>query len=240
MRGWLETGNPDYVADFGDAAQPGLNVYLNNYRTQLLDCLDHAFPHTRTWLGSDRFHAGARCHIMAQPPVAWTLDAYPASFAAEVGTLFPNDLVAHELAELELALSDAQTAADRLPLSREMFTHLDWEQVSLTHASGGQVLRHTSNAAKIWSALSRAEIPPVPKTAEVPIDILVWRSDWAPCFRIVDADEAEIFMQMNPALRFVDICAQLAQKHGEEVSIARAGLLLARWADDEAVSVAAT
>lgn len=57
---------------------------------------------------------------------------------------------------------------------------------------------------------------------------------------MLDADEAEMFTQTNSALRFVDIYAQLEKKHGEEAGITRAGLLLARWADDEAVSFAAT
>ena len=240
MREWLETGDPDTTNRLGDSVRPGLNVYLNNYRTQLLHCLDHAFPHTRSWLGSNRFHAGARCHIMAQPPTAWTLDAYPASFAAEVGTLFPDDPVAPELAKLELALSDAQTAADRLPLTRDMFVHLDWDHVALTHASGGQVLRHFSNAAEIWSALSRAEIPPAAKAFQVPIDILVWRSHWDPCFRVLDADEANVFAQMAAPLPFTNICLQLEQSSGEQAAIERAGLFLARWADDAAVSIAAT
>ena len=38
---------------------------------------------------------------------------------------------------------------------------------------------------------------------------------------------------------FTAICAQLEHTLGAEAAIARAGLLLARWADDEAVSVAA-
>jgi hypothetical protein len=238
MRQWLETGDPDYAAPLGDAARPALDVYLNNYRTQLLHCLDQAFPRTHAWLGSERFHAAARCHIMAQPPSAWTLDAYPASFAAEVGALFPDDPVVHEIVGLELALADAQTATDRSPLTRTMFVGLDWDHVALTHASGGQILRHFSNAAEIWSALSRAESPPVAKTVEGPADILVWRSKWVPCFRTLDPDEAELFAQMTAPLPFTDMCTQLAQKLGEQAALERAGLLLARWADDGAVSIA--
>lgn len=173
-------------------------------------------------------------------PSAWTLDAYPESFAAEVGALFPNDHVTHEIIRLELALSDAQTAADRLPLTRAMFVDLDWDVVALTHASGGQVLHHFSNAAEIWSALSHGANPPVAKTNEVPIDILVWRSHWDPCFRVLDADEADLFAQMTTPLAFTDICMQLEQKLGEHAALERAGLLLARWADDEAVSIATT
>lgn len=238
MRQWLETGDPDHAAHLGDAARPGLDVYLNNYRTQLLHCLDQAFPHTHAWLGSARFQAAARCHIMTQPPSAWTLDAYPASFASEVGALFPDDPVTHEIIRLELALDDAQTAADRSPLTRAMFVDLDWGHVALTHASGGQVLRQFSNAAEIWSALSRADRPPVAKTVKVPVDILVWRSKWVPCFRTLDPDEAEFFAEMTAPLLFTDMCTQLAQKLGERAALERAGLLLARWADDAAVSIA--
>ena len=237
MREWLETGDPDYVAHLGVAARPGLDVYLNNYRTQLLHCLDQTFPRTLAWLGINEFHTAARRHIIAQPPSSWTLDAYPASFAAEVGTLFPDDPVTQEIVRLELALDDAQTAADRLPLTRAMFVDLDWDVVALTHASGGQVLRHFSNAAGIWSALSHAESPPAAKTADVPIDILVWRSHWNPCFRVLDADEAELFAQMASPLAFTDICIQLEQKLGEQAALERAGLLLARWADDATVSI---
>jgi hypothetical protein len=238
MKQWLETGDPDYTAYLGDAARPGLDVYLNNYRTQLLHCLDQAFPRTHAWLGSERFHAAARCHIMAQPPSAWTLDAYPASFAAEVGSLFPDDLVTHEIVRLELALADAQTAADRPPLTRAMFVDLHWDHVALAHASGGQVLRQFSNAAEIWSALSRAESPPAAQTAEGPAGILVWRSKWVPCFRTLDPDEAELFAQMTTPLPFTDICTQLERMLGEQAALERAGRLLARWADDEAVSIA--
>ena len=240
MREWLETGDPDITNRLGDSVRPGLDVYLNNYRTQLLTCLEHAFPRTLALLGRDQFHTAARCHIMAQPPTAWTLDAYPASFAAEVGTLFPGDVATHDMVRLELALGNAQTAADRSPLTRAMFVDLDWEYVALTHASGGQILRHFSNAAEIWSALSRAESPPVAKTVDVPIDILVWRSTWVPCFRTLDPDEAELFVQMTAPLPFTEMCTQLAQKLGEQAALERAGLLLARWADDEAVSIAAT
>ena len=71
-----------------------------------------------------------------------------------------------------------------------------------------------------------------------PADILVWRSKWVPCFRTLDPDEAELFAQMTAPLPFTDMCTQLAQKLGEQAALERAGLLLARWADDGAVSIA--
>nr|WP_315458066.1 DNA-binding domain-containing protein [uncultured Sphingorhabdus sp.] len=238
MQKWLETGDAEFAMQFGDAARAGLEVYLHNYRAQLMRCMDQTFPCTRAWVGIERFHTAVRYHIMAQPPTAWTLDAYPASFAAEVDTLFPDDAVTHKIALMELALNDAQTAADRSPLTRELLARLNWDNVALAHASGGNVLHHVSNAAEIWSALSRAEQPPTAHIGEVPISILVWRSNWDPRYRILDQDEAEIFVQMSAPLPFADICIQLEHKLGEHAALQRAGLLLARWADEAAVSIA--
>jgi len=237
MRKWLETGNPDFAARFGESARPGLDVYLNNYRMQLLQCLEVVFPHTLAWLGRPRFEAAARRHIMAQPPTDWTLDAYPKTFAAEVEALFPDDTVTADLVRLELALDDALTAADKPPLTRAMFAQLDWELAGLVHASGGRVLRHHSNAAAIWSALSRAKKPPLARPALAPVDILVWRSNWLPCFRVLDPDEAEIFAALVEPLPIADICTRLEQELGTQAAIERTGLLLARWADDAAISV---
>lgn len=238
MREWLETGQPDCAARFDVQAQRGLGVYLNNYRTQLLDCLEAAFPHTMEWLGAAQFRDAARGHIMAHAPASWTLAAYPSTFAAKLKDLFPHDPVAPELAALELALGDALTAADRPPLTHAMFTTLDWQHVALTHAAGGQVLRQRSNGAAIWSALSRGVAPPRLELAEAASSILVWRSDWVPCFRTLDPDEIQFFDRLNEPLLFTAICGLLEQQLGEEAAAERAGQLLARWADDEAVSIA--
>lgn len=237
MRDWLETGDPDCVGHFGESARPGLDVYLNNYRTQLLRCLEKVFPHTRTWIGEEPFFAAARQHIMATPPNAWSLDDYSQTFAAKADTLFPDDPVAAELAQLEQAISDAQTAEDRTPLTREMIAHVDWEHASLVHASGGQVLCHKSNAAAIWSSLARAESPPAAERLSGPAKILVWRCEWVPCFRVLDQDEAEIFAAMAAPLAFADVCNLLERRSGAQAAIKRAGMLLARWADDEAIGL---
>ncbi len=235
MREWLETGDPKY-AQFGEAGQPGLEIYLNNYRVQLMRCLDTAFPCMKVWLGGESFRAAARRHIITQPPTTWTLDAYPGSFAANVDTLFPHDRVTHEIARLEQALADVETAADLSPLTRDMLVDLDWEHVMLTYPSGAQVLRNYSNAVEIYSAVSRGENPPAANTLDAPVNILIWRSDWVPCFRVLDPDEAEIFTLMAQPLPFTDICMLLQKKLGARAAVKRAGLLLARWADDKAVS----
>ena len=238
FRAWLETGDPDRAPGLGNIDRAGLAVYLNNYRLQLMDCLAEVFPVTCAWLGEEVFKAACRRHIMACPPDSWTLDDYPATFAAHVADLFPDDAVVGELAELEQALGDAFTAPDKVPLTRAMFADRDWEQVALTHAAGGRILRHLTNAGAIWSALTRGDCPPALEQAAAPHAILVWRAGQVPCFRQLDDDEALILDQFNAAMPFTDMCSLLGQRLGPQEAVTRAGLLLARWADDEAVSIA--
>jgi hypothetical protein len=238
MRDWLETGEPDRAARFDVQSQSGLAVYLNNYRSQLLDCLEAAFPHTMAYLGATEFRQAARRHIMGRAPDAWTLADYPATFADGIADWFPNDPVAPELAALELALGDAVIAADRPPLTRAIIAELDWTKVALTHASGGKILQHYTNAGAIWSALFRGNAPPKAEQAECASSVLVWRSDWVPCFRTLETDEAMIFAEFAEPVPFTTICGLLHQKLGEQAAAGRAGQLLARWAEDEAVSVA--
>lgn len=239
FRQWLETGDPDAAKPFGAEAGPGLAVYLNNYRAQLLDCLEQVFPCTLAWLGEERFRAAGRQHIMQRPPVDWTLDAYPATFVAALAEQLPDDVVAAELASLERALDDAFTAADLPPLTRAMFTALDWEQVALTHAAGGTILSHRSNAAAIWKALDQGAEPPAAQIRADAANILVWRSELVAWFRQLDPDEALVMAALDGAVPFTAMCSVLEQELGEDAAVARAGQLLARWADDGAVSVAA-
>lgn len=237
FREWLETGSLDRAARFGGHALPGLGVYLNNYRSNLLGSLEAAFPCTRAWLGAEEFGATARRHIMACAPTHWSIDAYPETFAGAVPCLVPHDPVAGELASLELAVGNAFSAPDRNALTRPMLAELDWETVRLTHAAGGQVLLHGTNAARVWSALARSLAPPPPERRPEVASILVWRSEWVPCFRELDRDEALVFAKIGSATRFTEICGLLAEGLTEHDAISRAGQLLLRWADEGSAAI---
>ena len=73
FRRWLTDESVDAATRIGDSAAPGLSVYLNNYRGQLIHCLNNTFPKLRAWIGEDAFETTAALHVDRVPPSSWTL-----------------------------------------------------------------------------------------------------------------------------------------------------------------------
>lgn len=63
---WLVSASDDSARLLGDR-HAGLAVYQNNYRAQLVGCLEQAFPIVRRWLGEEAFLAASITHIDQQP-----------------------------------------------------------------------------------------------------------------------------------------------------------------------------
>ena len=59
FREWLTGEDAEAAACFGDAAAPGLSVYLSNYRSQLMATLADSYPVVRAWLGDSAFLGAA-------------------------------------------------------------------------------------------------------------------------------------------------------------------------------------
>ena len=81
FRVFLTDASPTAIERLGGAGQPGLAVYQNNYRSQLVACLESSYPQLRLWIGADAFLSAAVTHIDERPPHGWTLDATAPGFA---------------------------------------------------------------------------------------------------------------------------------------------------------------
>lgn len=236
---WLQSGNGTPFCDVDDAARAGLDVYLNNYRTQLLRLLHSSFPFTEREMGETIFARFAQQCIVENPPINWSIDVYGNVFFQFLANQDSVPRVAADMAALEWAIRDAGMAQDRLGLTPAMLAMLDWENTKIHHAAGGQTFAQRSNAADRWAAHSRNGPVPEAEQGQKLRHILVWRDQIAPCLRELDEDEAEIFAAMNQPLSIADICTILARDLGEAPAISRAGQLIARWAADGCVSTEA-
>lgn len=236
LRNWLDRGDTQTAARFGATAAPGLRVYQNNYRAQLIACLDDSFPHTRAWIGARPFRDAAVAHIARVPPSSWTLDAYPRDFPATLRTLYPDDPEIAELAWLEGALAEAFVGPDAPAITPEQIAATDWDSAVLRFAPTLDQANLTTNATLLWAAMDAGETPPdvalLPETGAM----LVWRHEDISRFRAIDREEREALLSARAGISFADMCEELVRRHGDEAGIARAGTMLGHWLSEGLIS----
>lgn len=233
FRRWLtEESQPAAQQLGGERVAAGLSVYLNNYRSQLMSSLAEAFELTHAWMGDTAFDAAAATHIDRMPPAGWTLDDYGQGFPDTLAALYPDDPEIAELAGLERGLAERFVGPDCPPLAGESLAEVDWDQAVLHLVPTFRLLPARTNAAALWSALNAGTTPPAGAMLDPPGSLALWRQEFSPCFRTLDAGEAEALERIAAGQSFGELCARLVQRHGEAEGTAMAGAWLGQWLRD--------
>jgi len=223
FRAWLVEASPEAAARVAGLDHPGLAVYQNNYRAQLVGCLEVSYPKTRDRIGSEAFLNAAITHIDERPPHAWTLDAYAEGFDGTLEAMFPEHPDVSELAWIEHALATAFVAADATPLAAADLAALDWDHARLVLSPALRMREVTTNSERVWHDGGDA----VPLA--VPAGLVVWRQDYTSCLREVSLLELEALAELQCDGSFAALCDLLAERLGEEAGVAQAGAWLAEW-----------
>lgn len=234
FRHWLVSAADESAQRLGNNPA-GLAVYQNNYRAQLVGCLEQAFPNARRWIGEEAFLAACITHIDQQPPHAWTLDAYPEGFHLTLCAVFPHNPDVLELAWIEGALNEAFVAADAQPLPLKTLAGLDWDTAVLQLTPSLRCRALTTNAEAIWSALWQQT--PVPEAVMLPqaCGLLVWRRQFTSRLRQVDALELQALLHLQADGSFASLCEFLVTHLGEVAGVTQAGEYLATWLGSELI-----
>lgn len=230
MIAWLREGAEPLAERIGGG--PGPDVYLNNHRAALMAALSNGYGQLRLWMGDAAFDSAAAHHVERSAPSSWTLDSYGHDFADTLSDLCPDDAELPDLARLEWALGEAFTAPDAAALDIGALAQVDWETAVLRPVPSAVVLDIATNADAILAAMTAGETPPAAEGTETPAAILIWRQDFIPRFRPMEAEEWPLFGAAAPGISFADLCAAFANRLGTEQGVARAGTLLARWAGE--------
>jgi hypothetical protein len=229
FRAWLVDGNDLALRHVARHADAGLDVYQNNYRAQLVSCLESAYPQVRKWLGEEAFLFAAITHIGRCPPHAWTLDVYGSDFSETLESVFPDNPDLHELAWIEHAVSDAFVAADAATLPPDVLSSIDWSSARIRLTPSLRTHVATTNAEAIWTALCAEQTPPEGEMLAEARGLLVWRRGYTSWFREVDALEHAALLHLEREGNFESLCGWLAVRLGEEEGVEKAGTLLASW-----------
>jgi len=229
LRAWLIGSAADTQERMGASAAIGLTVYQNNYRAQLVGCLQASFPQLLAWLGDELFLKAAITHIDSHPPHAWTLDAYGIDFGKTLKSMFPHNPDVHELAWIEWALSESFVATDAPHVSGEMWHEVDWDNACLSLSPSLRQCVVSTNASDIWSALEDGVAAPESEMLEAPGGLIVWRSGFSCRIKSIDSVEHAALLSLRDDARFSALCDAMVEHLGEEAGIAKAGAFLADW-----------
>ncbi|MDE0877784.1 MAG: DNA-binding domain-containing protein [Sphingomonas bacterium] len=223
---------PGGIDTWIDAPAPGLAVYHNAYRAQLVECLAETYAQTHAWVGGEAFLAAMRAHIERSPPSGWTLGAYGGDFAETLAQRYPDDLEVAELATLEWVLSRAFEAEDAGAMPAAAIAGIDWDEAAIVFVPSLGAVPAMTNAGAIWSALVAGNPPPAAAMLPEPAMLLVWRQDFAPCFRTVEMIEHDAIVLAAAGTAFADLCTMLVEARGEAEGLSLAGQMLGQWLAD--------
>lgn len=229
MRAWLISSAAGTQERLGAHAATGLTVYQNNYRVQLVGCLQASFPQLRAWLGDELFLKAAIAHIDSHPPHAWTLDAYGVDFGDTLKSMFPDNPDVHELAWIEWSLSESFVAVDAPQISAETWHGIDWDAARLLLSPSLRQRIVSTNANEIWSALDGGIPAPESEMLEAPAGLIVWRKGFTCRIKLIDGVEHAALLSLRDNASFSALCDAMVEHLGEEAGVSKAGAFLADW-----------
>jgi hypothetical protein len=218
-----------------------LGIYRHAYRARLLETLRDTFGHTLRYLGDDWFDLLAQAYIETTPSRAdnlrWYGLTWPDWLARELapGSRFGAHEEVAELAALDWALRRAFDAADAEPMTRADAAGLgphDWETMRLNLHPSVATLTVAHNTLALWRALDEDAEVPEPVRLGGAEQVLIWRKHAQPHFRSLSAQEAVALALVQAGRTFSQLCAALADSHGEAVAVGLAGRFLRTWIDD--------
>lgn len=219
--------------------QLGMGVYRNNYRSSLVEALRSTYERTEKWVGEDAFRRAAAHHVIANPPVSWTLDDAGAGFDATCAELFVNDREVTELAWLEWTMLEVFTAPDMAPLgaaefgkATRNFAEQDWGNMRLEFLPGTSARTLSHDLRAIWKALGEEELVRPEHRLEQQRGCIVWREGERPTFIMVDAEEVRAFDMMQAGKSYGDVCINIAENGDPADAAMRAGAMLGRWLNE--------
>lgn len=229
FRQWLVTSSDTVEQHLDARAAHGLAIYQNNYRVQLVGCLEVSYPLLLARMGEDAFRQVAVAYVDDHPPHAWTLDAYGADFGTTLRERLPNHPDLHELAWIEWALSEAFVAPDTVSLSQDALAKIDWDAARLKLNPSLREHTATTNAYAVWAALQDGTETPDGMMLDATGGLVAWRRGFSCQLRQIDAIEFAALSSLRDDDRFASLCDDLVDHLGEEAGIAKAGALLADW-----------
>ena len=213
-----------------------LGIYRDAYRLRLIEILGADYKALRTYLGDEPFEAVAREYLAAHPSTFRNVRWFGGRLAEFLrGTPpFADQPVLAELAQFEWTLGLAFDAPDAPSVPFEEAAAVPpqaWPELRFAAHPALQVIELRTNAVAIWKATDDSGSCEV-ALSETPVTWAIWRKQYSPFFRSLEADEAWALNALRDGAAFGAICEGLCAWTDEARAAGRAASLLRGWVEE--------
>ena len=211
----------------------GLDIYRNAYRARLAEVLGDHFPKLGRYVGPALFEELAGAYVTACPPQGSSLGRYGDRFAELLTSIYPDDPVLTELADLEWAMRTSFDGPDQAAWDidhiRDEGPERCLDQWPVLHGSV-RFLTQCTNVLAIWTAIDRDEDVPAVEHRMAALPVMVWRKGMQPCFASLDDAQAGFLKALTQAECSI---GAVAAHRCTELDTTMFASWLQRWWSDE-------
>jgi hypothetical protein len=218
-----------------------LDVYVQGYRSRLVESLSVTYPVLKALLGEEEFERAMIQFIDAEPSRHYSIRYYGASVAQYVsrGRQGAPAQVLADIAHWEWLLAAVFDAPDDLGAEVAELSAVPaerWPLVSFRFRASVRRTLTRSNALEWWRAQQGIAAAPAEYQSAPPTEWLLWRRDLKTLFRSLSAMEARITDAALDGATFGGLCELIACEIDEAEAPARAASLLRAWFADELIA----
>lgn len=217
-----------------------LAAYYNAYRIRLIDCLSTDYKGLQKELGNEAFEylvlEYLKAHPSQHPSVRW-IGQHMATFL-KISPHENADFL-YELAQFEWYQSlcfDAENSEKKFTLDEMASVPPSlWPQITIHFQSSVRWIDLKWNIPPYWLALDENQKTPPKQHEIIPTRWIMWRKDFSPNWRSLEAPEAWALEAAMKGEEFSRICEGLLEWYGEELVAMTAAGYLKQWIQDEMI-----
>jgi hypothetical protein len=203
-----------------------LGIYRHAYSARLVEALRANHPAMVKLLGQAQFDELGYAYVASHDSHSFSVRHYGHEFFM----VMPTDFL-KELGRWEWTIAEVFDAADAPPITAASLTSIapeEWSELSFGFHPSMRRLTLSTNAPRVWKALTEGKEPPTPGNLEA-TTWLLWRQDLRTFYRSLGADEATMLDGAIHGTAFGDLCTGLCVHCTEDEAPARAAGFLRQW-----------
>lgn len=220
------------VADEKVGVKRRLAIYFDAYRLRIVEALATSYPKLKLLLGDDFFDSTARAYLEEHPSKFRNMRWYGGQMRDYLLSALPQHPIAAQMAAFEWMLLLAFDAEDVPELKIQDLAEIpseNWSELKFKFQPALHLLPLRWNTIALWKAFDVEEVPPTLEQYSSYTTWVIWRQNLNSQFRSMEETESLALHMGIVGASFGEICEELLEVMGDDVSEEDATMLAAQY-----------